>query len=322
MNEIQVNQKPKFSVALKSDTYQNLINSTLREPKRAANFIANISTVVATNPALQECDAATILSAGLVAETLQLSMNQSLGHCYLVPFNDNKNNRKVAQFQLGYKGYLQLAMRSGNYKKINVLPIKEGELISYDPLEEEIKVNISDSFDRENKKTIGYYAMFEYLNGFKKSIYWSFEKMMAHADKYSQAFSAKETTKIIKDKQYKLVSYVDYRDGKYNKKDEWLYSSFWYKSFDDMAMKTMLRQLISKWGIMSIEMQKAYFDDMGVIDEKGNVEYVENKDIINVENEIKEEIEVNANTGEVVEIKEEPKQEVKEQKNIFTDNPY
>lgn len=322
MNEIQVNQKPKFSVALKSDAYQNLINSTLREPKRAANFIANISTVVATNPALQECDAATILSAGLVAETLQLSMNQSLGHCYLVPFNDNKNNRKVAQFQLGYKGYLQLAMRSGNYKKINVLPIKEGELISYDPLEEEIKVNISDSFDRENKKTIGYYAMFEYLNGFKKSIYWSFEKMMAHADKYSQAFSAKETTKIIKDKQYKLVSYVDYRDGKYNKKDEWLYSSFWYKSFDDMAMKTMLRQLISKWGIMSIEMQKAYFDDMGVIDEKGNVEYVENKDIINVENEIKEEIEVNANTGEVVEIKEEPKQEVKEQKNIFTDNPY
>ena len=322
MNEIQVNQKPKFSVALKSDVYQNLINSTLREPKRAANFIANISTVVATNPALQECDAATILSAGLVAETLQLSMNQSLGHCYLVPFNDNKNNRKVAQFQLGYKGYLQLAMRSGNYKKINVLPIKEGELISYDPLEEEIKVNISDSFDRENKKTIGYYAMFEYLNGFKKSIYWSFEKMMAHADKYSQAFSAKETTKIIKDKQYKLVSYVDYRDGKYNKKDEWLYSSFWYKSFDDMAMKTMLRQLISKWGIMSIEMQKAYFDDMGVIDEKGNVEYVENKDIINVENEIKEEIEVNANTGEVVEIKEEPKQEVKEQKNIFTDNPY
>lgn len=322
MNEIQVNQKPKFSVALKSDAYQNLINSTLREPKRAANFIANISTVVATNPSLQECDAATILSAGLVAETLQLSMNQSLGHCYLVPFNDNKNNRKVAQFQLGYKGYLQLAMRSGNYKKINVLPIKEGELISYDPLEEEIKVNISDGFDRENKKTIGYYAMFEYLNGFKKSIYWSFEKMMAHADKYSQAFSAKETTKTIKNKQYKLVSYVDYRDGKYDKKDEWLYSSFWYKSFDDMAMKTMLRQLISKWGIMSIEMQKAYFDDMGVIDEKGNVEYVENKDIINVENEIKEEIEVNANTGEVVEIKEEPKQEVKEQKNIFEDNPY
>ena len=145
------------------------------------------------------------------------------------------------------KGYIQLAIRSGQYKKLNAMAIKEGELIKYDPLNEELEVRlIEDEIVRESTPTIGYYAMFEYLNGFKKAIYWSKEKMEAHANKYSQGYRARKGF------------------------------TFWEKDFDSMAIKTMLRQLISKWGVMSIEFQKAYEADMGVIHEDTSVEYVDN----------------------------------------------
>jgi len=244
--------KPKFSVALQSDAYKNLINNTLRDPARANKFVASISSAVATNPALQECEAGTILSAALLGESLNLSPSPQLGQYYLVPFNDNRNKRVVAQFQLGYKGYIQLAIRSGYYKKLNVLAIKEGELINYNPLDEEIKVNlIEDDEVRENTPTIGYYAMFEYSNGFTKTLYWSKKKMQEHAKKYSQGYR---------------------RD--LEKGSEF---TFWSKDFDGMAYKTMLRQLISKWGIMSVEMQDAFDKDMASINTDGKVDYVDNQ---------------------------------------------
>lgn len=236
----------KFSVTIQSDKYKRLINDTLGDPKRAAGFVTAITSAVATNPSLQECDAATILSAGLLGETLQLSPSPQLGQYYLVPFNDKNRGCKVAQFQLGYKGYIQLAIRSGQYKKLNALAIKEGELIAYDPLNEEIEVQlIEDEAAREQAKTIGYYAMFEYLNGFKKTMYWSRAKMEAHALQYSQGYRAK--------KGY----------------------TFWEKDFDSMAIKTMLRQLISKWGVMSIDFQKAFEADMGVVKTDGSVDYID-----------------------------------------------
>lgn len=238
--------KPKFTAVINSDGYKRMINNTLGNPAKAARFVTAITSAVSTNPALSECDAATIVSAGLLGEGLNLSPSPQLGQYYLVPFNDRKNGRKVAQFQLGYKGYIQLAIRSGQYKKLNVLPIKEGELISFDPLDEVIQVQlIEDETERENSPTIGYYAMFEYTNGFKKAIYWSREKMESHAEKYSQGYKAK--------KGY----------------------TFWEKDFDSMACKTMLRQLISKWGIMSIEMQRAIESDTGVISENGTVDYID-----------------------------------------------
>lgn len=141
---------------------------------------------------------------------------------------------------------IQLAIRSGQYKKLNVVAIKEGELDYYDPLNEEIKVNlIKDEDVRESTPTIGYYAFFEYVNGFRKAIYWSKAKMEKHALRYSMGYKAK--------KGY----------------------TFWEKDFDAMAFKTMLRQLIGKWGIMSIEMQTAFESDMAVINPDGSKDYVD-----------------------------------------------
>lgn len=264
--------KPKFSVMMQQDGIKNLVNNTLGDKKKAERFTASIISAVAVNPALQECEGSTILSAALLGESLNLSPSPQLGHYYLVPFKNTKLNRTDAQFQLGYKGYIQLAIRSGQYKRINVIAIKEGELVSYDPLSEDIEVNlIENEVERENAKTIGYYAMFRLVNGFEKTMYWSKKKMLVHADKYSKAFSLNATTG-----KYPKVSFADFEAGKVADKDMWLYSSFWYKDFDGMAYKTMLRQLISKWGIMSIEMQKAFTNDYSVTDEKGNTTYVDN----------------------------------------------
>lgn len=242
-------------------------------------FITGVISAVNNNAALQECTNQSILSGALLGESLKLSPSPQLGHYYLVPFND-KNNGKVAQFQLGYKGYIQLAIRSGQYKKLNVLAIKEGELEYFDPLNEDIKINlmIDQWDDREAAKTIGYYAMFELTNGFRKAIYWSKKQMMAHADKYSPAFSANGTTVKTKYGEKKKVSFEEYEAGNYPEQDAWMYSSFWYKNFDGMAYKTMLRQLISKWGIMSIDMQNAFENDMTFTDTSGAVSYGEAAD--------------------------------------------
>lgn len=246
---------PGLTAYLTQDAVKNQINNVIGG-KNGQRFISAIVAAVNTNPALQQCTNSSILSGALLGESLKLSPSPQLGHYYLVPFK-NKNQGTVAQFQLGYKGYIQLAIRSGMYKKLNVLAIKEGELIRFDPLTEEIEVRlIEDEEQRENAPTTGYYAMFEYTNGFKKAIYWSKAKMEAHAEKYSQGYRAK--------KGY----------------------TFWERDFDAMAYKTMLRQLISKWGIMSIDMQTAIDADMAVIQEDGSKEYVDNQpDIIEAEPE-------------------------------------
>lgn len=269
-------RKLSFSMTINQTGYKNFINKSLGDPNKANRFISGITSAVVTTPALQECEAMSIVSAGLLGEALGLSPSPQLGQYYMVPFNDNKNNRKVATFILGYKGYIQLAIRSGQYKKMTVLAIKEGELVHFNPLFEEIDVNlIEDEAEREAAPTIGYYAMFEYINGFRKAIYWSKSKMIAHANKYSQAFSKDSKTFKSNGKTYTKVSFEDYEKGNYPPEDEWMYSSFWYKDFDEMAYKTMLRQLISKWGIMSAEMQDAYTKDTAYINQDGVPEFLE-----------------------------------------------
>lgn len=283
-NSLQKSQK-RLGIGsyLTGDAVKQRINQVIGG-KDGQRFISAVVSAVQTNPGLQECTNQSILSAALLGESLKLSPSPQLGQYYMVPFSD-KERGKVAQFQLGYKGYIQLAIRSGQYKKLNVLAIKEGELVKFDPLNEEIEVRlIEDEEQREAATTIGYYAMFEYTNGFRKAIYWSRNKMLAHADKYSQAFSKDGCAVKSKYGEKKKVSYADYLAGNYDPKDAWMYSSFWYKDFDGMAYKTMLRQLISKWGIMSIDMASAIDADMAVINEDGTKDYVDNDpDVIDME---------------------------------------
>lgn len=256
-------QKMRFSQAIQTPMYKNLVNNTLGDPARAGRFIANITSAVAVNPALQECNPGTILAGALLGESLFLQPSPQLGQFYLVPFKskakyDRDGNMVVpasvkAQFVLGYKGYVQLALRTGQYKRLNVIEVKQGELGGWDPFEERFRQMhfIEDFEQRKAMPTVGYVAFFEYLNGFQKTLYWTMEQMMAHADKYSQAFSAAAYKKLL--------------NGEIPQKDLWKYSSFWYKDFDGMAKKTMLRQLISKWGIMTAEMSTAYERDGHVI---------------------------------------------------------
>ncbi|WP_313578616.1 recombinase RecT [Lacrimispora sp.] len=241
--------KTSLTAYLTQDAVKNQINSVVGG-KNGTRFMSSIVSAVQATPTLQECTNSSILSAALLGESLNLSPSPQLGQFYLVPYDNRSKGAKEAQFQLGYKGYIQLAIRSGQYKKLNVLAIKEKELVRFDPLNEEIEVNlIEDENEREETKTIGYYAMFEYTNGFRKALYWSREKMEAHAKKYSPGYKK------------------DLEKG-----TQW---TFWAKDFDGMAYKTMLRQLISKWGIMSIDLIQAIDADMAVIREDGTADYVE-----------------------------------------------
>lgn len=258
-------QSMKLSVYLQNDAVKKQINQVVGG-KNGTRFISSIVSAVQSTPALQECTSPSIVNAALLGEALNLSPSPQFGQFYMVPFDNKKKGCKEAQFQLGYKGYIQLAIRSGYYKKLNVLAIKEGELVRYDPLDEEVEVNlIDDDILREEAPTMGYFAMFEYENGFRKTLYWSKKKMLAHAEKYSFAFYKNGGAKSLE-----LLE-----QGKIPEKDMWKYSSFWFKDFDGMALKTMLRQLISKWGIMSIDLQNAIDKDMAVIHEDGKTEYVD-----------------------------------------------
>ena len=254
-------------MAIQTKTYQSMIANTLRDSDRQKRFVASITSAVAVNPALQECEASTILAGALLGESLNLSPSPQLGQYYLVPFKQKeKRNRQgklispeatKATFVLGYKGYIQLALRSGAYKDLDVMEIKQGEFKGKDPRTGRPMFEfMSDEEAWEKAPTIGYMAFFEYLNGFTKMLYWSKDKMMRHADQYSPAFSASAYKKL--------------QDGEIPNGELWKYSSFWYKDFDGMAKKTMLRQLISKWGIMSTEMVKAMDTDNSISEISGD----------------------------------------------------
>jgi recombination protein RecT len=266
-NQLQAQQKPKFSVAITTKGYQSLIANTLRDPARVRRFTASITSAVAVNPALQECDAGTILAGALLGESLNLSPSPQLGQYYLVPFKNRKANKIDAQFVLGYKGYIQLALRSGQYADLDVTEIKQGEYLGKDSMTGKPKFQfIEDDDQRDALPTVGYMAYLEYMNGFRKVLYWSKEKMMNHADTYSKAFSRQKYEELLA--------------GKIPESEMWKYSSFWYKSFDDMAKKTMLRQLISRWGAMSIEMTKALESDNAVAAVADNGEILTTQEVV------------------------------------------
>lgn len=250
-------KKQTFSVAITTENYQNMIRNTLKDPKRVNRFIASITSAVAATPALQTCEPSSVLACGLLGEGLELSPSPQLGYFYIVPFKQKAKYREgrlispecvKAQFILGYKGYIQLALRSGQYIDIDCLPIHNGEYLGRNPFTGKPQFKfIEDDDECEAQPIIGYMARLETKSGFTKCIYWTKEKMLRHADTYSQAFSKKAFEKI--------------RNGQIADKDMWQYSSFWYKNFDEMAQKTLIRQLISRWGIMSTEMERAFIND-------------------------------------------------------------
>lgn len=246
-NEIKAVEHKKMGIAgylAQEAVKQNVTNVVGQKDSQA--FISSIVSAVQTNPQLAECTNASLLSAALLGHSLNLPPSPQLGKMYFVPYKNSKTNVTEAQFMLSYKGYLELAMRSGQYRKIHVTDIREGELKSYDPIEDEyIFEPITDIAKRNETPVIGYYGYFILNNGFKKALYWSKEKLEAHAKRYSAA----------------------YRKG-------WD-SSLWKTDFDSMAQKTIIRQLISKHGIMSVEMQKGYEGDYGVIREDGTPEYLD-----------------------------------------------
>ena len=229
--------------------------------KDSQRFISSVVSAIQTNAQLADCSNSSILSAALLGHSLNLPQSPQLSYFYFVPYNNTKkikdaNGReqeitvKEAVFQLGYRGYIQLAMRSGQYQKIAATDIREGELKSYNPITEEIIFEpITDYEERLKKPVVGYYAFFTLINGFKKEIYWDKERMEAHAKKYS----------------------ASYRKG-------WN-TSMWKTDFDEMAKKTTIRALLGKWGIMSVELEKAYSGDMAVIRENGIPDYVDNTPI-------------------------------------------
>ena len=261
MANITTNTQPKFSVAIKSDAYQKLINDTLGDKEVARRFVAEITTVVSQNSQLQKCEAGSILSAGLTAQTLNLPLAPTLGFSYVVPYGNK------AQFQVGWKGLVQLAQRSGQFERLGVRPVHEGEYIGQDEFGDDL-FKFSHEFD--NNKVVGYYAYFKLLNGFKKTLYWTVEQCEKHGRKYSKSFD-----------------------------------NLWKSSFDSMAEKTVLKLLLNRYAPLSIEMQKAIQADQAVINEDGTYSYVDNPNY--VENDqpkgkkttVKNTIDIDEETGEV-----------------------
>lgn len=246
-------QPMTFSKFLGSEGVKTSLMNSLGSEKEMQKFTSSLLSAVSVNPDLQNCDFASIVSCGLLANALDLSLSPQLGYAYAIPFDNKKTGVKTAVFVPGYLGYIQLALRSGKFRRLNVIEIKQGELKRYDPLTEEIDIKIiDDETVREKLPTVGYCAYFKLIDGCEKTLYWSKSKMLIHADRYSPAFSL--------DGGNGKVSYYDFEEGKYDKKDAWKYSSFWYKDFDGMAKKTMLRQL-RKWMPMSIEMERLSDED-------------------------------------------------------------
>lgn len=196
--------------------------------KKAPQFMASLLNLYNGEVSLREAEPMSIVSSSMVAASLDLPVDKNLGYAWIVAFYDKHKGYKVAQFQLGYKGYIQLALRSGQYKAINVIPVYESELKRWNRLTEEIELDLE---ARSSDKVVGYCGFFKLINGFEKTVYWTRDQVEEHRIKHNKA------------------------------KDKKSLNNVWKSDYDAMAMKTVLRNMLGKWGILSIEMQKALSED-------------------------------------------------------------
>lgn len=260
-----------FNGFMMNPNTQDYLKSVLKE--KSASFMNNMVALVANNRALQPCKPASIMYVGLKATALGLPLDQNLGFAYAIPYKDNKAGETVAQFQMGYKGFIQLALRTGQFSTINATDIREGEISSINRLTGEI--TFTDVPDRAGRKIVGYAAFFRLTNGFRKTLYMSVEEITEHAKRYSQTFKSEYTRK----------------------------SSKWTTDFDAMATKTVLKLLLSKYAPLSVEMQElreAITADQASFGDNGEIDYI---DGVGVE-------EINAEA--VQEVVHEQKDEMKE----------
>lgn len=235
-----------FNGFMMNPNTQDYLKSVLKE--KSASFMNNMVALVANNKALQPCKPASIMYVGLKATALGLPLDQNLGFAYAIPYKDNKAGETVAQFQMGYKGFIQLALRTGQFSTINATDIREGEISSINRLTGEI--TFTDVPDRAGRKIVGYAAFFRLTNGFRKTLYMSVEEITEHAKRYSQTFKSEYTRK----------------------------SSKWTTDFDAMATKTVIKLLLSKYAPLSVEMQElreAITADQASFGDNGEIDYID-----------------------------------------------
>lgn len=235
----------KFNAMLENTRTQEYLTNVLGEKKQT--FVSNMVALVSSNKALSECDPSTIMFSCLKATALSLPLDPSLGLAWVLPYRDNKNNTTVATFQLGAKAYIQLALRTAQYRKINVRDVREGEIVGEDFVSGEMQFKKLEK-DRNNAKVVGYVAMFELINGFSKQLYMSVEELDAHAKRFSQTYR----------KGYGLWSDKEMRPA--------------------MMEKTILKRLLSKYGVLSVEMEQAIKSDSAVLGENDAVRYIDNEE--------------------------------------------
>lgn len=248
-NETQVYSLKTFNQTITSPATQKYLTDLLHE--RKGQFVSNLTALVANNANLQECEPYTLMFAALKATALSLPIEPSLGMAHVIPYKNKKRGVTEAQFQLGYKGFQQLALRTGQYKRINTTEVREGELGKRNRLTGEIEWNwIEDEAKRLKTPVIGYVNYFCLLNGFESTFYMSKEEMDAHALRYSQTYKSN-------------ISYI---------KEQ----SKWTTDFDAMALKTVIKLNLSKNGVLSTELQEAIRADQSVMREENKYEYTDN----------------------------------------------
>ena len=221
----------KFNADLTNEKTQAYLSSVLGAKK--SSFVNNLVALVSNNVKLQECEPMTLMFAAMKATALDLPLDPNLGYAYVIPFKDNRAGVTLAQFQIGSKGFIQLAMRSSQFRTINVSDVREGEIKTIDRLSGEISFDWKE--DREDLPVIGYVAFMKLLNGFEKSLYMKVSEIAAHGKKYSKTYTF----------------------------------GVWQDNFAAMAEKTVLKRLMSKYAPLSVEMQQAVMSDQAVLTEHG-----------------------------------------------------
>ena len=235
-----------FNQTITNVRTQEYLQSVLGEKKQA--FVNNLTALVSNDKNLQQCEPTTLMFAALKATALDLPLDNNLGFAYVIPYRNTKAGITEAQFQCGYKGIVQLAIRSGQFKTINVTDVREGELKGRDRMTGEVQVEwITDDNERARAKVVGYMGYFKLLSGYEKTTYWSVEELEQHGVKYSQT----------------------YRKG----------YGVWKDNFDSMSRKTVLKLMLNKGDApMSVEMQQAIkYDQSIILDDKGSARYIDNQ---------------------------------------------